>query len=157
MNLRLKARPQRVDEELHLRIRARCASSFDEIGGVVLREHARCQNLGVQFRAQFLVRFFRLERRALPVLRERLEDGCGVVGEVHDHDVLLALVAAVQARDRLHGVAVHHRLVEEHAGEQRLIEAGLEFVRHDHEPVVVALEAIFDQLAVLATRSRRAR
>ena len=59
------------------------------------------------------------------------------------------MVAAVQARDRLHGVAVHDRLVEEHAREQRLVEAGLEFVRHDHDPVVVALEAVLDQLARL--------
>ncbi len=73
----------------------------------------------------------------------------GVVGEVHDHHILLAFVAAVQARHRLHGVAVHDRLVEEHAGEQRLVEAGLEFVGHDHEPVVVALEPVLDQLAVL--------
>ena len=57
-------------------------------------------------------------------------------------------MAAVQARHRLHGVAVHDWLVEEHPGEQRLVEAGLEFVGHDHEPVVFALEPFFDQLAV---------
>ena len=81
----------------------------------------------------------------------------GVVGEVHDHHILLALVAAIQAGDRLHGVTVHHRLVEEHSGEQWLVEAGLKFVRHDHDPIVVALETVFDLFACPATRSRRVR
>ena len=62
--------------------------------------------------------------------------------------VFLAFVAAVQARYGLHSVAVHDGLVEEHASEQRLIEAGLEFVGHDHESVVFALEPFLDQLSV---------
>ena len=46
-NLRLKAGAQRVDEELHLRV---CAggNQFHEIGGILLREYARRQNLGVE-------------------------------------------------------------------------------------------------------------
>ena len=103
----------------------------------------------MQFEAKCWVRFIRLEGRAFAVFRERLENGLGVVGEVHHHDVFLALVAAIQPRNRLHRVAIHDRLVEEHAGEQRLVEAGLELVRHDHQTVVVALEPLLDQLAVL--------
>jgi hypothetical protein len=68
--------------------------------------------------------------------------------EVHNDHVFFAVVAAVQARHRLHGIAVHDRFVEEHAGEQRLVEAGLEFVSYDHEPVIFALEPFLDQLAV---------
>ena len=47
----LKARPQRIDRVLHLGIRA----GFDQlcqIGGILLGEHPRSQNLGVQFRAR---------------------------------------------------------------------------------------------------------
>ncbi len=67
--LRLKAGPQRVDQELHLGIRAG-REQLREIGGILLREHPRRQNLGVQFRAKLLVRFFRLERRAFAVFDE---------------------------------------------------------------------------------------
>ena len=107
------------------------------------------KNLRVQFRAKLWIGFIRLEGRAFAILGESFEDRVGVVGEVHDHDILLAFVAAVQARNGLHGIAVHDGLVEEHSGKQWLVEAGLEFVRDDHEPVVVTLEAILDQLAFL--------
>ena len=39
--------------------------------------------------------------------------------------------------------------VEEHAGEQGLVEARLEFVCHDHEAVILAFETLLDQLALL--------
>ena len=94
------------------------AATVYEIGGILLGEHACRQDLRVQLRAKLLIRFVRLEGRALAILGERLEDRRGVVGEVHDHDVLLPLVATVQSRHRLHGVAIHHRFVEEHAGQQ---------------------------------------
>lgn len=57
--------------------------------------------------------------------------------------------AAVQPGHGLHGVAVHDRPVQEYASLQRLIEAGLEFVRNHHDPIVIALEAVFDQFAGL--------
>ena len=137
-----------LTEELHLRVRA-TGDELGEIRRIFLGEHARRQNLAVDFGAQVLVRLFGHERRAFAVFLKRLEDGRGVVGEVHDHHIFLAFVAAVQPRHRLHGVAIHDGLVEEHAGEQGLVEAGLEFVRHDHQAVVVALEPLLDQLARL--------
>ena len=113
----LKPRPQRVDGILDLRIRP-CGGQLREIGGILLGEYPGCQNFGVSFQTKLLVRFVRCERRAFAVFLERLEDGGGVVGEIHDHDILLSLVTAIQPRDRLHRVTIHHRFVEEHACEK---------------------------------------
>ena len=71
--LRLKARPQGVDLKLHLRIRPGL-DQLEQIGGVLLREDPCGQNFRVQFRAEVLIRFFRLERRSFPILREGFED-----------------------------------------------------------------------------------
>lgn len=94
--LGLKARPQCVDRELHLGIRADREQPY-EISRMLLRKHARSQNLGMQFRAKRLIRLFRLEGRALAVFDERFEDRLRVVGEIHHHNPILPLVAAVQA------------------------------------------------------------
>ena len=51
----------------------------------------------VKFRASLLIRFFRLERRACPILGEGFQDLRGVVREVHDHHILLAVMTAVQS------------------------------------------------------------
>ena len=42
----------------------------------------------------------------------RIEDGLGVVGEVHHPRVFLAFVAAVEAEHCLHGIAIHPQLIK---------------------------------------------
>jgi len=109
----LKPLAQRIDHELHLGIRA-VREQLAEIGGILLGENARRDDFAVQLLAKRRVRLFRLERRALAVFDERLEDGLGVVGEVHHHDPVLGFKAAIQPRNGLYRVAVDHRLVEKH-------------------------------------------
>ncbi len=80
--------------------------------------------------------------RVLVVRLERLADRLGLVGEVEDHGVLLRRVGPVQARQRLHGVHAAELLVHVHGVEQRLVEARLELVGDDEEPVLRALERV---------------
>ena len=113
---RLKARAQRIHLELHPRI-GPVLDQAEQVAGVLLGEDPRGEDLRVQGEAGVLIRLLRLERRADPIGREGRQDLLGVVGEVHDHHLPLAGVAAVQSRDRLHRVAPEHRLIEEHTGE----------------------------------------
>jgi hypothetical protein len=60
-------------------------------------------------------------------------------------------MSAVQARQRLHRLNPGQAPVHVHSAQQRLVEAGLEFVRHQQNLVVVALEGFAD-LAAFQTR-----
>jgi hypothetical protein len=59
---------------------------------------------------------------------ERLQDLNRIVDEVENVGGVLARVGAVQARERLHGLDAAQQLVDVHAAEQGLVEAGLELV-----------------------------
>ena len=89
----------------------------DKVGGVLLCKDSCGEKLRVQFRAEVLIRLFRLEWRPLPILCEGFQNLLSVVREVHDHHILLAVVAAVQAGYSLYRIAVHDWLVEKHACE----------------------------------------
>ena len=61
-----------------------------------------------------------------------------VVHEVEHVGRVLAGMGAVQARQRLHGLDAGQPLVDVHAAEQRLVEAGLELVGHQQDLILVA-------------------
>jgi hypothetical protein len=63
-------------------------------------------------------------------------------------------MCAVQAGERLHGLDAVEPLVDVHAAEQRLIEAGLELVGHQQDLVLVPLEGLAD-VAALEVRVQR--
>ncbi len=80
----------------------------------------------------------------------RLEGGqhlFGVVREIQHVGRVLAGIGAVQARQGLHGLDAPQSFVHIHATQQRLIEAGLEFVRHQQDLIFVALESFADVAA----------
>jgi hypothetical protein len=71
---------------------------------------------------------------------ERLGDVSGIVGEIEDEQVVLALerVGAVEARERLDGLDPFELLVHEHGGQERLVVAGL-ILLSDHQHAVLAV------------------
>ena len=96
-----------------------------------------------------MVRFFRLKGVPLRYFANAFENSLGVVGKVHHHNILLALMAAIQSGQRLYRIAIHYRFIEEHTGEQRLVKTCLELIGNNHQPIVVTLEALLYQLSVL--------
>ena len=56
-------------------------------------------------------------------------------------------MGAVQPRQGLHGLNAGEPLVDVHAAQQRLIEAGLELVGHEQDLILVALEGFADVAA----------
>ena len=60
---------------------------------------------------------------------------------------------AVQPRQRLHGLDAGQPLVDVHAAQQRLIEAGLELVGHQQDLVLVGLEGLADVAALAGSGS----
>jgi hypothetical protein len=82
---------------------------------------------------------------------EGRQDFLGVVHEIHHVGRVLAGIGAVQAGQRLHGLDAGQATVHVHAAQQRLVEAGLELVRHQQDLVFVALEGFAD-LAAIQTR-----
>ena len=77
----------------------------------------------------------------------------GVVDEVEHVGRVLAGVRPVEAGERLHGLDARQPLVHVHAAEQRLVEAGLELVRHQQDLVLVALEGLADVAALAGSGS----
>ena len=71
---------------------------------------------------------------------ERREHVSRVVHEVEDVAGVLAGIGAVQPGQRLHGLNAREPLVDVHAAEHRLVEAGLELVGHQQDLVVVGVE-----------------
>ena len=56
-------------------------------------------------------------------------------------------MGAVQARERLHGLDARQPLVDVHAAQQRLVEAGLELVGHQQDLILVGVERFADVAA----------
>ena len=71
---------------------------------------------------------------------EGLEDFRRVIYEIQHVGRVLARVRPVQPRKRLHRLDARQPLVDIHPAQERLIEAGLEFVRHQQDLILVALE-----------------
>src|SRR6266852_1140829 len=84
---------------------------------------------------------FREERR-LVVRLESGPDLVGLVREVEHHGALLLGVRAIKPRERLHGADAAELLVHVHRMQERLVEAGLELVGDDEEPILGPLERL---------------
>ena len=84
----------------------------------------------------------RLKLGRLVIGLERLQDLLGAVHEVEDVGRVLAGIGAVEARQRLHRLDAGEPAVDIHAAQQRLIEAGLEFVGDEQDLKVLALERL---------------
>ena len=82
------------------------------------------------------------QQRAVIVRCECLLKFVGIVGEVEDHRFFFVRAGAVQPRQSLYCIHPAKLLVHVHRVQERLIEAGLELVGHDQEPVLVPLEGI---------------
>ena len=61
---------------------------------------------------------------------------------------VLAGIRAVEPGQRLYGVDAAELLVHVHRVQQRLVEAGLELVRDEKDPVVVRVERLPDDAAL---------
>ena len=66
----------------------------------------------------------------------------GVVDEIQDIRRIFAGMGAVQAGKRLHRLDAGQPFVYIHPAEQRLVEAGLEFVSHQQDLIFVGLECL---------------
>ena len=86
-----------------------------------------------------------LRRRVVGL--ERLEHILGVVHEIQHIGRVLAGMGTVQARERLHGLDARQPLIDVHPAQQRLIEAGLELVRHQQNLKLVGVERFADVAA----------
>jgi hypothetical protein len=73
---------------------------------------------------------------------EGLDDVLRLVAEVEDEGALLQRVDAVQAGERLHRRQPDQRFVHVHRVEQRLVEAGLEFLGDDQDAVIGTAELL---------------
>ena len=83
------------------------------------------------------------EKGRLVVWLEGDFDRVRLIGKVEHHRALfLGRQHTVQARERLHRVDTPELLVHVHRVEQRLIEAGLELVGDDQEPVLGLRESL---------------
>ena len=69
---------------------------------------------------------------------ERRQHLVGVVHEVQHVGRVLAGMGAVEPRQRLHGLDAGQPLVDVHAAQQRLVEAGLELVGDQQDLILVA-------------------
>ena len=94
-------------------------------------------------RIEFVLQFFQLRRvRALLQTRrvvvglEGFVDGLGIVDEIQDERVFLPRNLPVKPRQGLHRLHSVEPLVHIHGAQQRLVEAGLVFVRHEQHLVV---------------------
>ena len=75
---------------------------------------------------------------------EGRQDVVGIVHEIHHIGGVFTRMAAVQAGEGLHRLDAIEAPVHIHAAEQRLIKTGLEFVGHQQDLVVGALEGFAD-------------
>ena len=98
----------------------------------------------------------RREFRRRVVGLERRQHFLGVVHEIEHVGRVLAGMRAVQAGERLHGLDAGEPLVDVHAAQQRLIEAGLELVGDEQDLILVALEGFADVAALQVRVERRA-
>ena len=102
--------------------------------------------LGPQVVDQIRVGHVRQFRRRVVGLERRQHVG-RVVHEVQHVGRVLAGVGTIQPGQRLHGLNARQSLIDVHAAQQRLIEAGLELVRHQQNLVLVGVEGFADVAA----------
>jgi hypothetical protein len=82
-------------------------------------------------------------------LLERVDDRLGLVAEVEYERALFERTDAVETGQRLNGSEPHQNPVHVHGAQQRLVEAGLELLRHDQDPY----SALPNSSATQTTRS----